>query len=330
MLHLVADFAQASRCGWRMALRSEFLFVVQDMPIGCWMDSIVPRVSRESDCTSNRLERPCCQKLGVQLARGSCVAVDGRRRHKAFQTSAHLTFTVLSGCGGHLHQHNPVNLVSLQARSKTLAGTMMHRRWCHELLEQCLALCFMSNIQATAHKYSFNCNWVIGCTIAWSIVPVSHRISGIVIARLSLPAHHRGRKMRPSIAQHFFWSYTLQDAKFKTCLPLGEKSITPMLQKHKKHVRRNMYPTRHVIHKLGASHHIKVPEVDMLVLVRHGISLRSGHVSMSLTLQLTQKTSWIDDYNKCGALSQSIRNIWTNHGGHKITNCDPGWAWSSW
>ena len=52
-----------------------------------------------------------------------------------------------------------------------------------------------------------------------------------------------------------------------------------------------MYPTTQVFHELGAPHNIEVPEVHMLVLVRHGVTLRTGYVSMSFVLQFTQKHS---------------------------------------
>ena len=45
----------------------------------------------------------------------------------------------------------------------------------------------------------------------------------------------------------------------------------------------------------------------MLVLLRHGISMRSGYVSMRFILHFTQKTYWVNDYNKYIARSQSRR-----------------------
>lgn len=39
---------------------------------------------------------------------------------------------------------------------------------------------------------------------------------------------------------------------------------------------RDMYPTRHVIHELRASHNVEVTGVDILVLVCHGVSLHFG------------------------------------------------------
>ena len=49
---------------------------------------------------------------------------------------------------------------------------------------------------------------------------------------------------------------------------------SPLFDNRKPRLGHVMYPTRKVFHKLCAPHNIEFPEVDMLVLVRHGISLR--------------------------------------------------------
>ena len=51
-----------------------------------------------------------------------------------------------------------------------------------------------------------------------------------------------------------------------------------------------MYPPRHIIRKLCAPHNIIVHVIDMLVLVRHGISLRLGYVNISFILDWHKKT----------------------------------------
>ena len=120
---------------------------------------------------------------------------------------------------------------------------------------------------------------VIGTTIWESIVPVSHRIFGIVIARLSLPAHIGSENADFNCKTSLLILHP-SSCEVHNLHSSGLQSLASMFNKHQKQLGRDMYPTRQVIHKLRASHNIKVPDVDMLILVRHGLSLQSGYVNI--------------------------------------------------
>ena len=115
----------------------------------------------------------------------------------------------------------------------------------------------------------------LACVIAtmiWeSFVPVFRRTSGTVTVQLSVPAHIEAESTRLQL--HNICDFpTFREPQGHDMYRHGHSG--------------NMYPTRQVIPKLCASHYVKVPHVDILVLVRHGMPLHVGYVNISFIYAL--------------------------------------------